>query len=232
MAGRNVIVFGGTRGVGLGIVKQLIAAGDSVTVMIRADSDPTELEATGATIVAGDAFDPASIDAIFAGGSYDTIVNTLGNRPGAERKVDWEGTRNVTEAALKADFSGRYLLITAIGCADTWEALGPRAKQFLGATLEQKTRAEYHLRQSGLDYTIVRPGGLKSEPATGTGKLYETELVSGMIHRDDVAAVAVAALNDPGASRRTYCAVDENQREATAMDGPNSAGSTSSRTIA
>ena len=229
---RNVIVFGGTRGVGLAIVQQLIAAGDAVTVMIRADSDPTELEATGANIVSGDAFDPASIDAIFAGASYDTIINTLGNRPGAERKVDWDGTRNVTDAALKAEFSGRYVLITAIGCADTWEALGPRAQQFLGATLALKTQAEYHLRQSGLDYTIIRPGGLKNEPATGTGKLFEHTLVSGMIHREDVAALSIQALNDPGASHGTYCALDENQMEATSIDGPNSAGSTSSRTVA
>jgi len=101
--------------------------------------------------------------------------------------------------------------------------------EFLGKVVELKTMAENHLRYAGLDYTIIRPGGLKNEPATGTGKLFEGDLVSGMIHRDDVAALAVAALNDPSTSRKTYSAVDENQMEATSIDGANSAGQTSKR---
>lgn len=46
----------------------------------------------------------------------------------------------------------------------------------------------------GLDYTIVRPGGLKSEAGTGSGVLTEDSSVCGAIHREDVADLIVKAL--------------------------------------
>ena len=57
--------------------------------------------------------------------------------------------------------------------------------------------AEKYLRASGLDWTIVRPGGLKADPPQGglfvSG---ENTLNSGEISRDLVADVCVAAISD------------------------------------
>ena len=58
--------------------------------------------------------------------------------------------------------------------------------------------AEKYLRASGLDWTIVRPGGLKADPPTGALFVSaENTLNSGEISRDLVADVSVAALFDP-----------------------------------
>ena len=67
-----------------------------------------------------------------------------------------------------------------------------------GGVLDEKLVAEKYLRASGLEYTIVRPGGLKSKPPTGALRVSgEDTLNSGEVSRDLVADVAVAALSDP-----------------------------------
>jgi hypothetical protein len=53
----------------------------------------------------------------------------------------------------------------------------------LRPVLLEKEQAEKHLIESGLTYTVIRPGGLKSEPATGNGVVTEDYKVAGTIHR-------------------------------------------------
>jgi NAD(P)H-binding len=45
-----------------------------------------------------------------------------------------------------------------------------------------------------MEFTIIRPGGLKSEPATGQGVLTEDAKICGAVHREDVAQLVVQAL--------------------------------------
>jgi hypothetical protein len=59
-------------------------------------------------------------------------------------------------------------------------------------------------------YTIVRPGGLKSEPATGSGVLTDDMSVVGSICRDDVADLVVKALFSPKTDNKVLSAVDKN----------------------
>jgi acetylglutamate kinase len=80
--------------------------------------------------------------------------------------------------------------------------------QTLGAVLLEKDKAEQHLIRSGLSYTILRPGGLKSEPATGNGVLTEDPRVGGTIHRADVAALACRCLASARARNRVLSAID------------------------
>lgn len=58
------------------------------------------------------------------------------------------------------------------------------------------------------EWTIIRPGGLRSEPATETAILTEDTQVSGVIHRADVAKLVVRALNSPKATRKIFTATD------------------------
>merc|ERR1712071_372622 len=72
-----------------------------------------------------------------------------------------------------------------------------------GNVLDEKIVAERYLRASGLDYTIVRPGGLKAKPPTGALQISgEDTLNSGEISRDLVADVCVAALTDKKVSNK------------------------------
>lgn len=84
----------------------------------------------------------------------------------------------------------------------------PQALQTLGSVLAEKEQAEAYLMASGLTYVIIRPGGLKSEPATGDGMVTEDYRVAGTIHRADVAQLIWRCLESEAANNKILSAVD------------------------
>ena len=89
-----------------------------------------------------------------------------------------------------------------------------RAIAAFGAAVDAKTRAEEHLRQTIPQGTAIRPGGLRSEPATGRGILTTDPQMHGFIHRADVADLIVRALRDEGTAGRAFAAVDADQAKS------------------
>ena len=63
----------------------------------------------------------------------------------------------------------------------------------------------------GMQWVIVRPGGLKSDAPTGTGVLTESTNVCGAIHRPDVAALVCKAVQKDAANGKVLHAVDKSQ---------------------
>ena len=102
----------------------------------------------------------------------------------------------------------KFILISSIGSGNSAIALPPQAMETLKSVLVEKEKAEQHLIDSGLTYIIIRPGGLKSEPATKNGVLTEDYRVAGTIHRPDVARLACACLLSNKADNKILSAVD------------------------
>ena len=102
----------------------------------------------------------------------------------------------------------RFIFVTAIGCGDSRGAVGPKVLEFLGAVLEEKTLGENYLMASGLDYTILRPGGMTHDPASGTAIRTEDRMAMGVINRADLARLVVDCLDDPLTVGKVYHAVD------------------------
>jgi uncharacterized protein YbjT (DUF2867 family) len=86
------------------------------------------------------------------------------------------------------------------------------ARRALAEVIELKTRAEDHLKASGLDYTIIRPGGLTDRGATGQAFLAADPEAFSYISRTDLAALSVAALGDPATIGKTYAAYDPTRK--------------------
>lgn len=206
-AARRVIVFGASRDTGLEVTKLLAARGDPVTAFVRPSSDRGGLAALDVAYAVGDALEPTSLAAAFAAQRYDAVICTIGGSR-ADRRPDYEGVRNIVDAA-KAAGVRRFILVTVIGAGDSWNAVSDRVKQVLGPVIELKTKAEAYLAQSGLDYTIIRPGGLNDLPAAGRGRLYEDHMTMGEIGRADLALLVVQALDDDATIGRIYHAIDE-----------------------
>jgi len=206
-----VLVIGATRGTGLEVVKILKARGDDVTALVRVSSDVAELEAMDVDRVVGDAFDPKSLDAALAGKTYRAVISTLGTVRG-EPRVDFDGNRNAIDAAVKSGVA-RYLMTSLVGAGDSSALRAPPSPNFSGEVYGAKTQAEDYLKASGLDYTILRPAGLLSEPATGRGLLTEDRSVTGTIHRADLAALIVQCLDDPATIGHIYAAVDRDMMQ-------------------
>lgn len=203
----GVLVVGGTRGTGLEIVKLLTESAEHVVVMARPSSDTEELENVGGVqIVRGDALNADEVSAAFASGHYRAVISTLGCGE-CEVPPDYIGNRHVIDAALAARVP-RMILISTVGAGDSEDTLPWPVSWFLRDTAELKTQAEDYLRQSGLEFTILRPGALKSEPATGRGERVEDPTALGIINRADLARITVDVMADPNSVGKTYSVLD------------------------
>lgn len=206
---QTILVAGASRGVGREIAR-LLQPHFTAIALLRSDAAVTELEALGIQIVMGDAMELDQLEAAFEGRSIDAVISTIGGLPAEGKRADFEGNRNLIDAAKKAGVK-KFVLVTSIGAGESVVALPSRALEALGAVLKEKEKAEQHLIESGLTYTIVRPGGLKSEPATGTAILTENPKISGSIHRADVAELVCRCLVSDRANQKILSALDSNQ---------------------
>jgi uncharacterized protein YbjT (DUF2867 family) len=109
-----------------------------------------------------------------------------------KRTVDLGGSLKSVEGAVAAGVR-RFVQVSAIGVDDP---LDDDASPVWKAYVEAKRDADAALRASDLDWTIVRPGRLTDDPATGLVSL-GPDVSRGDVTRADVAAVVVAVLDTP-----------------------------------
>ena len=201
----GILIFGGTRNTGLEVVKLLRDQDVPVTVFVRPTSDRSLLEPLGVNFVVGDAMEADSVNAAFAGRSFDAVLTTLGCNL-CDVPPDYEGNRNVFDGAVASGVS-RVIMVSSIGAGNSRDAMPWIARLILRESLKLKTQAEAYLQGTVLDYTIVRPGNLKDGEATGTASLSEDPSVGGVIRRSDLAKLIVDVLDDDAAIGKVYAAV-------------------------
>jgi len=205
-----IFLAGASRGVGREIAQYLRAQQLKVKALVRTAAVAAELEKTGIQVVVGDALNVEDVEgAILKDEPIHTIISTIGGLPTDGERADYPGNRNLIDAAVKAGVQ-KFILISSIGAGNSVVALSPQVLAALGTVLVEKDKAEQHLIASGLTYTIIRPGGLKSEPATGNGVLTEDPHIIGSINRADVAQLVVHSLNSDRANNKILSAVDRN----------------------
>jgi len=203
----NVLVIGGTRGVGKAVVLAAHAAGHTLTVMARHAAGFAD-SVSGVRMVIGDAADATDVERATAG--QDAVVWTVGIGPTRRRvQVFSRGTQFLI-AAMTTHNIRRLICVTGIGAGDSKGHGGflyDRILQpvFMKSIYEDKDRQEAQIRDSALDWTIVRPAALTNGPATG---LYQTltEVHEGRarrVPRADVADFIVANLSTPEYVRKT-----------------------------
>lgn len=206
----GMLIFGASRETGLEVARLLSARGDKVTAFARTGSDLTELKALKLEqIVYGDVLDPVAVSKAFAAGSFRAVVCTIGAHRGQMPRPDFEGVRNIVDTVKRLPRNmPRILLVTVIGAGDSRGAVAPKVLEVLGEVIALKTRAEDYLVGSGLRYVILRPGGMTSDPATGTAIRTEDHDRMGVITRADLARLLVECLDDESSDGRIYHAVD------------------------
>ncbi|TFG84772.1 MAG: NAD-dependent epimerase/dehydratase family protein [Chromatiales bacterium] len=204
--GRNVIVFGATGKLGTEIVRDLREHGDQVTAFVRSSSDRSQLEPLGVNFAVGDVMDPVTVQAAFEAGSFDAAIAAISGLSVPD--LDRQGNINVADAAVAAGVQ-RVILISTVGAGDSRNAAPLISRLALSKILPQKTAAEEHFRASGLNYTIIRPGGLPPGVVpTGRGILSDEPATMGFIKRPDLARLLLGVLYDDRTIGKTLAAVD------------------------
>ena len=174
----------------------LVAAGHTPVALVRSEEQRPSLEAVGAEVrlldiessdVAAFAAALAECEAVVfsAGGGADGNVER-------KRTVDLEGSLKSAAAAESLGIQ-RFVQVSAIG-VDAPAA--PDAAPAWAAYVAAKRDADAALRDGPLDWTILRPGRLTDDPATGRVAL-GSDVARGDVSRADVAAVLAAVIADP-----------------------------------
>lgn len=117
--------------------------------------------------------------------------------PTGPYKVDYEGTKNLVDAA-KAKGIEHFVLVSSLCASQLFHPLN-----LFWLILVWKKQAEEYIDKSGINYTIVRPGGLKNEDNPYPIVMSSADtLFDGSIPRTKVAQVAVEALFQPSARNK------------------------------
>jgi uncharacterized protein YbjT (DUF2867 family) len=194
----RVLVAGANGQVGQHIVRLLAERGHQVRAMIRDEDQAQRLRELGGEPVVAD----LEGDVAHTVEGCDAVIFSAGGGPGsgAEKKetVDRQGAVKLIEAAQEHR-ARRYVMVSAMGAADPES--GSEAMQ---PYLRAKAQADQALQESGLDYTIVRPGSLTDDPGTGIVEAGFSLRRRGEIPREDTARVIVATLERENTFGKTF----------------------------
>lgn len=206
-----VLVIGGTRGVGLLIVRRLIARGYRVRAMARNPADATREFGSAVEVVCGDLTKRQTLRPAITG--VDHIILTAGVPSGRMapetlvKATDYQGVLDTLGAAEAAGFKGRFVYLNSIGV--TRPSIASRLLNLMKRNaLVWRRLVEEDIRRSGIDYTIIRVGFLNDaaggQRAVHVGQGALPLAPWNRIARTDVAEVFVEAMAHPQALRATF----------------------------
>ncbi len=214
----KLTIFAATGGIGRLLLDQAIAAGDDVTAVVRNPGKlPGRVRAVTADLAAAD---PAVLEAAVAGA--DAVLSGLGPRSKADAGITSRGTRAIV-AAMHAAGPRRLVIVSAapVGTVPSPGRPDPprhdpgdgfwmrHVFSHVAMTLYREHYADLALtedivRDSGLDWTIVRPPKLTGKPLTGTYRTaYGQNLRGGWsVPRADVAHYMLRVTGEPDAVKQ------------------------------
>lgn len=203
------LIFGaGGKGVGALTAKLALAENRPVAALVRNEEAAAKLREAGAQVIIGDACDADAVaEACRLAGKDATVISTMGG------SHDYQAHRTVIDCAEKAGLS-RMILVTSLGCGESWAYLSDRAKAVFGQAVREKSLAESWLQTSTLDFAIVRPGGLLHGETTGKAVLSQTPEIHGMVMRADVAAHVAELAKSSHLNRQVYGLVEPGLKPA------------------
>ena len=185
------------------LVRMLVEDGHEVRGLIRKQEQSQDVESDDAEPVVVD------LEEAEAGGEVgeavegcDAVVFAAGAGPGsgAARKdtMDYGGAAKLVEAAEQRG-AWRYLMLSSVGAGDPESGPEP-----MRPYLRAKARADERLRESSLEYTIIRPGSLTNDEETGRIEAAESLGRRGEISRADVARTFALALEAENTYGKTF----------------------------
>lgn len=187
----HALVVGATGQTGRHIVAELLKKNIPVRALVRDLEKARNILPSQAELVLGDVLDQKSIASAMI--DCDILLCATGATPSfdftAPYQVDYEGTKNLVDVA-KAQNINHFVIVSSLCVSKFFHPLN-----LFWLVLYWKKQAEQYLQNSGLTYTIVRPGGLKNENNTDNIVMSSADtLFEGSIPRQKVSQICVEAL--------------------------------------
>ncbi|AOY86809.1 NAD-dependent dehydratase [Marinobacter salinus] len=195
----HVFIAGANGQIGQHLLQEMADSHHEARALIRHPDQGPELQQLGATeTVLGD----LEHDCSEAMRGCDAVIFTAGSGPhtGPDKTidVDQEGAIRLVDTARAMGIK-RFIMVSSMRAEEPEK--GPeKLRHYLWA----KHNADEHLKNSGLDYTIVRPGQLTNDDGTGKVMVSARLEAFGKISRQDVARVLLAVLDSDNTTNRVF----------------------------
>lgn len=197
----HVLVIGGSKGIGLETVRKALANGHHVRAFARS-AGTLRLSHDNLEKRSGDALKQTDVDAALDG--IDVVVQALGvrSRDLMQPVTLFSEATRVLLPAMERRGVRRLITVTGFGAGDSQQAISCLQRVpfrlFLGRAYDDKDVQERLIKDSQLDWTIVRPGVLLPGPGSGNFKVLvePAQWRNGPIQRGDVAQFIVTQLTD------------------------------------
>ena len=192
----NVLIVGAAGKTGSLVVERALAAGYGVTALVH-DATGYTPPSPAVRVVAGDAADPAIVDAAMKGAN--AVIDAVG---GSTPFLNTDLERNVA-AAVTASMSRhgvrRLVVVSVLGAGESREQAGFFYEYifiptFLRGAVKDKEAMEQAVRRSGVDFVLVRPPVLTDAPASGHVRRVGEGETAGKLTRSDLAQFLVDQL--------------------------------------
>ncbi|MGL5796087.1 MAG: SDR family oxidoreductase [Waterburya sp.] len=195
----RILVAGATGQTGRQIVRQLVEKNISVKALVRNRESAQAILPNTVELVVGDVLKPATLETALV--DCSVLICATGATPSLNPtipyQVDYQGTKNLVDAA-KAKGIEHFVLVSSLCVSKFFHPLN-----LFWLVLYWKKQAEAYLEASGLNYTIVRPGGLKNDDNSESIVMSKANtLFEGSIPRPKVAQVCIEALFQPAAKSK------------------------------
>ncbi|MCG8380325.1 MAG: SDR family oxidoreductase [Proteobacteria bacterium] len=194
----KLIIFGATGSIGYQVVEKSLAQGHQVSAFARNPST-LNLEHPNLMLTAGDVLNKDLVTNTIK--DHDAVIITLG--AGIKGNVRSVGTENIIEG-MKQHGIRRVVCLSTLGAGDSHDTLNFFWKYIMFGILLRQALADHEaqeevLKNSGLDWIIVRPAAFTDGPATGIykhGELDPGKNLKLKVSRDDIADFIIKCLSD------------------------------------
>ncbi len=196
----QLIIFGSTGGTGRQIVTQALEQGHDVTAFAR---NPERLgqKHEKLKVVKGNVLDYASVERAIQG--QDVVLCTLGLPPMDKSSLRANGTKNIIRAMEKIGVK-RFICQSSNGVGDSRDTLPYLMKYLIVPFMLRRAFADHeiqenYIKESKLDWIIVRPAALTDGEHTGSyqhGYTADNKAVTNKISRADTADFMLKQLTD------------------------------------
>lgn len=165
----KLVIFGATGNTGRQVVQAALEQGHSVTAFVRNPAKLRDFDQSSLKVVRGDVMDALSVEQAIRG--QDAVVCVLGAGKKLTGNLRSEGTRQIIQGMKRVGVR-RLICQSTLGAGESWENLNFYWKYIMFGLILRKVFADHEIqeqiiKQSNLDWTIVRPGAFIEGEKTG-----------------------------------------------------------------
>lgn len=200
----KLLIFGATGDTGRELIKQALAQGHTVTAFSRHADDLTA-DYPSIKTIEGDVTDKTTVEKAVQG--QDAVLSALGSSSLKRSPALTEGVRNIVEA-MEQYTVRRLVYQSSLGVGESRKQVGFLVRYIIIPLVLRNAIADHEdketiIKQSNLDWVIVRPAGLTNDAYTGEYRHGETIEFGAKIARADVADFMLKQVTDNAYLKKT-----------------------------